>query len=200
MRLPFNFFGIMEIFVIRHTQVAVKNTCYGQSNVPLAATFAAEVAMYKNELPDKFDAVFCSPSERCRKLSNALNFDNVIFENALMEMNFGDWEGKKWNDIEQTKLDLWMKDFVNERPPNGENLLELFDRIKLFLDNLRQQKFDKILLITHAGVIRCIWAYLLEIPLQNIFKLTVGHNEILVCNLMSDKAFDRITMIRTKNK
>ncbi len=193
MRLPFNFCGFMEIFVIRHTQVAVKNTCYGQSNVSLADTFTAEVAQYKNDLPDGFDAVFCSPLERCRDLSNALNFDNIIFENTLMEMNFGDWEGKKWNDIEQAKLDVWMNDFVSEKTPNGENLLELFERVKLFLDNLRQQKFDKVLLITHAGVIRCLWAYLLEIPLQNIFKLPVGHNEIFICNLMTDKSFDSIT-------
>jgi alpha-ribazole phosphatase len=187
----------MEIYVIRHTQVAVKDTCYGQSNVPLADTFAEEAAKYKNDLLNifdaNFDAVFCSPLERCRDLSNALNYGNVTFENALMEMNFGDWEGKKWNDINQAKLDIWMNDFANEKTPNGENLLELFERVKLFLDNLRQQKFDKVLLITHAGVIRCIWAYLLEIPLQNIFRLPVGHNEIFVCNLMSDKTFDNIT-------
>jgi alpha-ribazole phosphatase len=193
MRLPFNFFGFMEIYVIRHTQVAVKDICYGQSNVPLADTFAAEAAQYKNDLPDKFDTVFCSPLERCKDLSNALGYENVTFENALMEMNFGDWEGKKWNDIEQAKLDVWMNDFVGEKTPNGENLLELFDRVRLFLDNLRQQKYDKVLLITHAGVIRCIWAYLLEIPLQNIFKLPVGHNEIFICNLMNDKTYDNIT-------
>jgi alpha-ribazole phosphatase len=193
MRLPFNFFGFMEIYVVRHTQVAVKDTCYGQSNVPLADTFTSEAAKYKNDLPDKFDAVFCSPLERCKHLSNALNYDNVIFENALMEMNFGDWEGKKWNDIEQAKLDVWMNDFEHEKTPNGENLLELFDRVRLFLDNLRQQKFDKVLLITHAGVIRCIWAYLLEIPLQNIFKLPVGHNEVFICNLMNDKLSESIT-------
>jgi alpha-ribazole phosphatase len=183
----------MEIFVIRHTQVAVKDTCYGQTNVPLAETFTAEVAQYKNDLPNDFDAVFCSPLERCKDLSNALGYDNIIFENALMEMNFGDWEGKKWNDIEQAKLDVWMNDFEHEKTPNGENLLQLFERVKMFLNNLRQQNFDKVLLVTHAGVIRCIWAYLLEIPLQNIFKLPVGHNEIFVCNLMSNKTLDSIT-------
>ena len=183
----------MEIFVIRHTQVAVKNICYGQTNVPLADTFAEEAAKYKNDLPDNFDAVFCSPSARCKELSKTLNYGNVIFENAIIEMNFGDWEGKKWNDIEQAQLDVWMNNFVSEKPPNGENLLELFERVKLFLDNLRQQKFDQVLLITHAGVIRCIWAYILEIPLQNIFKLPVGHGEIFICNLTDDKLPESIT-------
>ena len=63
-----------------------------------------------------------------------------------------------------------MADFVNVKTPNGENLLELAERVKLFLDELRNQQHNKVLLITHSGVIRCIWSYLLEIPLQNIFK------------------------------
>lgn len=186
----------MEIFVIRHTQVAVRDTCYGQSNVPLADTFLQEAAKYKNNLPEDFDAVFCSPLERCKDLANALNLQNIIFETALMEMNFGDWENQKWNDIEQAKLDIWMNDFTNEKPPNGENLLEVFDRVKVFSDSLRQQNFNKVLLITHAGIIRCFWAYLLEIPLQNIFKIPVGHNEILKFDLTNDAITDCIR--RTK--
>ena len=182
----------MEIFVIRHTQVAVKDTCYGRSNVPLAGTFPDEVAAFKKKLPHDFDAVFSSPTERCSNLSSKLGYHDVIFDDALQEMNFGDWEGKPWNDIRQAELDLWMNDFVAEKPPNGENLLDLFARVKVFFENLRQQTFDKVLIITHAGVIRCIWAYLLEIPLQNIFKLPVGHNEIFICNLPGDRVSESI--------
>lgn len=182
----------MEIYVIRHTKVARKDICYGQINVPLADSFLEEVAQFKNELPTDFEAIFCSPLLRCKNLAEELHFDNIIFENALMEINFGEWEGQTWNEIDQDKLNIWMQDFANEKPPQGENLLELFERVSLFLEKCRKMSHKKILLITHSGVIRCIWAYLLEIPLQNIFKIPVGHQEIFAFNLTSQKQTDSI--------
>ena len=51
---------------------------------------------------------------------------------------------------------------------------------------------EKVLLITHAGVIRCIWSYLLEIPVKNMFKIPVGFEEIFVFNLGEEKTYDSI--------
>lgn len=96
-----------------------------------------------------------------------------------MEMNFGDWEGKKWNQIDQIQLNTWMLDFVNVETPNGENLLNLFRRVSSILDELRNNPAQKVLLITHAGVIRCIFAYILDIPLHNLFKIPVEYQGIL---------------------
>ena len=187
----------MEVYVIRHTPVAIgKDTCYGQSNVPLAGTFLQDTEQYKKELPKDFDIVYCSPLIRCKELAKALQFENIFHENALMEMNFGDWENKKWNDLNQTELNNWMTDFVNIKTPNGENLLEFFERIKVFMDRLRLQEHKKVLLITHAGVMRCFWSYFLDIPLQNIFKIPVGHNEIFICNLTNNSNTDSIKRIK----
>ncbi len=183
----------MEVYVIRHTKVAVgRDTCYGQTDVPLADTFFQDIEYYKKELPKDFDIVYCSPLKRCKQLAEALHFTNVVFENALMEMNFGDWENKKWNSINPDEFHQWMNDFVHTRTLNGESLMDLFDRLKLFIDNLRPQPYKKVLLITHAGVIRCLWAYLLDIPLHNIFKLAVGYNDIFIFNLTNNKTTDHI--------
>lgn len=183
----------MEVYIIRHTPVAVgKDTCYGQSNVTLADTFLQDVTQFKDQLPKDFDVVFCSPLDRCKALTLQLEFENIQYCDALMEMNFGDWENKNWNDINQDELNNWMSDFVNIKIPNGENLIELFERVKQFLDNLRLQNHKKVLLVTHAGVIRCIWAYLLEIPLQNIFKIPCDHGQIITVNLATDNKYDSI--------
>jgi alpha-ribazole phosphatase len=48
------------------------------------------------------------------------------------------------------------------------------------------------MIVTHAGVIRCIWAYLLNIPLGDIFKLNVGYGEVLRCKLSPEPAADVI--------
>ncbi len=183
----------MEVYIIRHTPVAVgKDTCYGQTNVPLSGTFLQDVERIKSQLPTEFDAVYCSPLQRCSELAAALSFKNNINEKALMEMNFGDWENTKWNDINAIELDRWMNDFVNESTPNGESLQALYERSKTFFDDLRSLSHHKVLLITHAGVIRCLWAYLLAIPLQNIFKIPVGYNEVFVINLTKNAITDAI--------
>lgn len=186
----------MEVYVIRHTPVAVgKDTCYGQSDVSLAESFPKDVTYYETQLPSDFDVVCCSPLKRCTDLASALKFQNIRIENALLEMNFGDWENKKWEDLNVAELNNWMADFVNVKTPNGENLVELAERVKLFLDELRNQQYKKVLLITHSGVIRCIWAYLLEIPLQNIFKLNVDYFQVLLFNLQGEKQLDSIKRI-----
>jgi len=183
----------MEVYVIRHTPVTLgKNMCYGQSDVPLADSFDKDVEIYKNQLPTRFDKVYSSPSPRCKALVSALQYPNVAFHNSLHELNFGDWENRKWDEINLDELNHWMADFVNVKPPNGENLSELFQRVKLFFDDLRQKKHKRILLVTHAGVIRCFWAYLLEIPLKNVFKIPVGYHEIFVCKLTEHAANDAI--------
>ncbi len=174
----------MEVYVVRHTAVKVeKDLCYGQMEVPLADTFAEEARYLQSKLPDSFDAVYCSPLQRCHRLAQEFPYKNIFYEKALMEMNFGKWEGKKWNEINQEELHKWMEDFVNISAPSGENLLGLYERVSDFMNSLRTKDYQKVLLITHAGVIRCLWAYLLEIPLLNIFKIPVAYGEVFAFSL-----------------
>lgn len=185
----------MEIYIIRHTAVAVeKDICYGQSDVDLAMSFADEVGMFEKALPKDFDAVYSSPLSRCKNLAKALGYQNIALDNALMEMNFGDWEMQKWNAIDAAKLQAWMDDFVNIKASNGENLLDVFARVENFITTLLAQNHKKVLIVTHAGIIRCFWAYILEIPLKNIFRIPVKHNEIFACQLNKDFS----TIISTK--
>jgi alpha-ribazole phosphatase len=183
----------MEIYIIRHTSVAAGTQfCYGQSDVPLADSFAEEVAKFKQELPTDFDAIYCSTLDRCKQLATALQLQDVSYETQLQEMNFGDWEGVEWAKINQEILNTWMQDFVNINTPNGENLQELYNRVQLFFDELRHQNHKKVLIITHAGVIRCVWSYLLEVPLKNVFKIPVKHGEFFVCKITENKDYDSI--------
>ena len=85
-----------------------------------------------------------------------------------------------------------MEDFVNIAAPNGENVLNLYSRVESFLNELKSKPFENLLLITHSGVIRCIWVYLLQLPLANMFKIPIGFGEILVANLNIDKTLDSI--------
>ena len=182
----------MEVYLVRHTQVNVaKDICYGQSDLDLADTFKKEFHLIKAKLPENFDAVYSSPLKRCKQL--ALQFSkNIITSDDLVEMHFGDWEMQKWDKINRSDLDTWGNNFIHISPPNGENFISLYNRVTLFFEMLRQKNYNKVLVITHAGVIRCCWTYLLEIPLANIFKIRVNYGGILHFKLAKDRQFDLI--------
>lgn len=183
----------MEIHVIRHTAVDVpKGVCYGQSDVALAATAPQDIAAVIAKLPNEFEQVYSSPSSRCALLAAQLSTPDVAYRPDLMEMNFGEWENKKWDELDQVLLGNWMNDFVTTKTPSGENLEDLFERVNAFISMLRRQDFNKVAIVTHAGVIRCMWASILEIPLHNIFKIPVNYGSGIVINLGKDKAYDQI--------
>ncbi|MEA5461858.1 alpha-ribazole phosphatase [Arcicella sp. LKC2W] len=183
----------MEIYIIRHTEVELgKSVCYGQSNPPLADTFLEDVALLKAKLPTDFDGVYSSPLLRCKLLAAELCSRHVQFDDALMELNFGTWEGKSWNEIPFSELNPWMIDFVNVAPPEGESLVNMHARISSFIESLRIKPHQKVLIITHAGVIRNIFSHILNIPLNNIFKLSIAYGEVFRIRLEKDNSMDKI--------
>ncbi|WP_430612668.1 alpha-ribazole phosphatase [Flavobacterium sp. JP2137] len=183
----------MEIYVIRHTEVSVPaGSCYGQTDVPLTAQADEQIQAVVQQLPTDFDQVISSPLTRCRLLAAQISAVDRNVDDRLMEMNFGQWENQTWDDLDSEPLRLWMEDFVYTKTPSGESLEELYLRVEDFVEQLRLQDYKKIALVTHAGVIRCIWAYLLEIPLHNIFKIPVVYGETLVVKLGEDKNRDQL--------
>ena len=164
----------MEIYLIRHTAPLItKGMIYGRTNVPLAESFEDEKQRVLSQLPALLDAVYSSPSIRCTQLAAALS-TNYLVDEALYELNFGDWEGETWDTIDRAASETWMNDFVNLAPPNGETMLEMETRVLKFWDNLLQSRLAHVALVTHAGVIRILLAKQQSIALKDSFSIQVG--------------------------
>jgi alpha-ribazole phosphatase len=178
----------MEIYLIRHTTPLLeKGVCYGQSDIPLASTWETEMKKLMETLPSQLDAVYTSPASRCSRLAQLLNSKTTLkTDERLKEMNFGEWELKKWDELEQTALQAWMEDFVNTRVPKGENFTDLHLRVQQFIDQLLAEKHSHIAIVTHAGVIRSFVAHILEIPLQLAFRIRVDYSSITKIHLQKD--------------
>lgn len=182
----------MDLYLIRHTRLAIApDVCYGQSEIELADTFDDELATIRARLPPGFDFIYSSPSRRCTQLAECLG-KSLETDARLLEYHFGDWEFERWDAIDRDALDAWTKDFVHRRPPNGDNLVELSARVGEFVDALRRQRHQRVLVVTHAGVIRCIVSRLLQIPLQQIFKLQVGYGMPLRVRLGAKAELDQV--------
>ncbi len=170
---------------------STKGMCYGQSEVALAENYAQEIQQINTLLPKSFDAVYTSPLKRCTILAEQISNSLVIEDERLMEIYFGDWEGKLWNDLKGEDVTNWMNDFVRVQPPGGESLERLYDRVRSFLDDLRQQPYEQVVIVTHAGVLRCIWSHLIGVPLSNIFKIKVDYGQVDQFILHENPALDQ---------
>ena len=174
----------MNLYLIRHTKVALKaGICYGQSDIELADTFNDEVEEIKVQLSDiKFDKIFSSPLTRCKILSKYLFGANIIYDNRLKELNFGDWEMQEWDKINHPLIDRWMTDFVNTHCPNGESFVDLNMRVSSFLKNIKGKEFNNVGIITHSGVMRSILTQHENEDLKNAFKRDINYGEVIKLN------------------
>jgi alpha-ribazole phosphatase len=166
----------MEIYLIRHTKPLIESgICYGQTDVPVDEVFFAEQAeQIVSQLPNKIAAIYSSPLSRCSRLAKYIQREKnpavkIMNDGLLMEMNFGIWENKKWNDLDQEELDIWMKDFVNKPTPGGENYIDLFARAVQSFEQISKNNLPAIV-VTHSGVIRSILSYVTGTTLKDSFE------------------------------
>lgn len=169
----------MELILIRHTTPAIeKGICYGQSDLDVTDSFESELEPILEEVGKQL-RVYSSPLKRCRLLAERIG-DEVVLDDLLMEMNFGDWELKLWNDIPHKEIQPWYDDYLNVRSTNGESLVDLTNRVKLFLAELVSRNENKsIVIVTHAGVIRVINGIINRIPSDEIFDLKLHYGQVV---------------------
>jgi alpha-ribazole phosphatase len=174
----------MEVYLVRHTEtVCKKGICYGQSDVGILEPYDTVFESILNQLPQ--DAIlYSSPLQRCAILAKHIqkntNIDSIIEDSRLMEMNFGDWELKSWNDIPREVLDPWMEDFVTVNVPNGESFVDLDYRVREFLDNDISKGHTKpVIIVAHSGVIRSILCRINNLPLQEAFKTPLDYGAVI---------------------
>jgi alpha-ribazole phosphatase len=172
----------MKAVLIRHTRVEIPpEVCYGRSDVPLAATFLAEAASVRATLPWTPVVVWTSPAERCRRLAGQLGVAAVRIDDRLQELDFGQWEGRRWEDFRGAQSEAWANDPWSVRPPGGETTAELCDRVREFRADLIAEDCTRVAIVTHAGVIRAWRSIAADKPLQDCFSEKIGWGAVELC-------------------
>lgn len=174
----------MEIYLVRHTEtICEKGICYGQSDVGLAEPFDSVFENIVSQLPTEAK-LYSSPLKRCVILAEYIqkNIKSISLQKdqRLMEMNFGDWELKNWNEIPPEELNPWMEDFVNIGVSNGESFIELHQRVGDFLAELNStEKTNPIIIVAHAGIIRSMLCHQSSLPLKDAFNNKVDFGQVI---------------------
>lgn len=180
----------MEVHLIRHTTVSLeKGICYGQSDVGVASTFMDELAHIKSKLDTDYDCIISSSLGRCVQLAENLTLGEVKQDDRLKEINFGNWELKTWNEIDQEEIARWHDSLVSYNVHGGESLTQLQQRVHDFIEDLLKQHHKKVLIVAHAGVIRLFYQFILEFSLKNTMKYPVDFGQVHKMFLSEDPTF-----------
>ena len=176
----------MELYLIRHlkTNSTKVGAFYGATDLDLAEPISHEPC----ELSQAFK-LYSSPLKRCRKTAeHFFSGQEVEFIEQAREVDFGAWEGMTFEEISMQSPDLveaWMND-ETFCFPQGESLKDFEKRIQELAKNLVKSGHERIILVSHGGVIRHLicgflglsfkQSLLFQVDLASLTKLQIFEN------------------------
>ena len=169
----------VAITLFRHglTKWNEKKAYIGSTDLPLSKQGKADLNLVTTE---EHQLIFSSPMKRCIQTVDQL-FPNktAIPIQEFREIDFGDWEGKTYNELKEVQLYRnWLDDPFDVTPPHGESLNDFklrveqgFEKVK---DVINKNAYSKIAIVTHGGVIRQLLSMLSGQP-ESFFQWQVPH-------------------------
>lgn len=168
----------MQVYLIRHPEPQVAlGICYGQLDLP-ALDVDETADLLRQQLPAGLPLI-SSPLLRCRMLADALH-PSPRFDDRLMEMNFGEWEGRHWDDMGREALNDWAADLLNHAPPGGESVTMLQARSVACLNALAAEGLPACIVVAHAGVMRSAVGHARGLPSTEWTQLKFGYGECVM--------------------
>lgn len=154
----------MELIVVRHgvTNSNIKGITNGQIDESLTKEGKKQAIALSERLKSKnIDIIYSSPLKRAsltalpiaEKIGKEINIDH-----RLIEVSFGSFEGKPNAELvkvlgsDARKLfNEYVYDFT---PYGGESSVQVEKRVRSFFDELKDQSYKTVLIVTHGGIVR----------------------------------------------
>jgi len=182
---------------LRHGEVQGGAYYRGSTDDPLTNTGWQQ--MKHTVAGREWDVIISSPLLRCvefaQQLKNQTNIP-LFIEPNWQEIDFGDWEGKTAKQINADELMLFYQNPISNTPKNAEPLNIFLNRINLAWEKLLEEHEGKqILVISHAGVIRCLFKLFLNLPANKLFNLQLDHASLTQFQCFNDKPANFISLV-----
>ncbi|MEA3276867.1 MAG: alpha-ribazole phosphatase family protein [Pseudomonadota bacterium] len=126
--------------------------------------------------------VITSPLARCREFATHLASGYglpLAVEQELREVGMGSWEGRTPRQVQTEhpeEFEAFYRDPVNRRPPGGESLASLEERVGRAYDTAVATHPDRhLLLVVHAGVMRALVGRVLGAQPARWYRLRIDY-------------------------
>ena len=146
----------MTLWLVRHgdTEWSEQGRLCGWADPPLSPAGIEQAARLHTRLRHRrFEAAWSSDLTRASEFAR-LSFGEARPDVRLREIDFGDLEGKTWDELDEETQAALMR-FEGFTAPGGESVETLRERVLGFLGDLGP---GSQLIFTHGGVIRLLQA------------------------------------------
>ncbi len=140
-----------------------------------------------------WDRLVSSPLQRCARFAEELGARlnlPVSLEQDLQELHFGAWEGQSAVQLMETDaeaLGLFWADPYSFTPPDGEPVEAFSQRVRDAVLRLHQlYAGQRVLLISHGGVMRLLLAQARGLPREQLLNVEVGHGGLFSLRVEAD--------------
>lgn len=177
--------------LLRHGQVATPNLFCAPVNEPLGIPGWKQLTVATQN--GQWDVIISSPTRRChdfaRLLAQRMKCDFVV-EPMFGEMNFGHWIGQTqtalWEKYPELMQQLWSQP-RRFNAPGGERMEDFINRVTYAWKQTQlQYAGQRVLILTHAGVIRVILSTVLEIIYQKSLRFEVDYAQFSRIHIYPD--------------
>ena len=149
-----------NLAILRHgiTDWNLEGKIQGRTDIPLNEN--GKNTLSSLTVPSLFQKVqwITSPLRRARETAKILDLEETRTDIRLIEMNWGEWEGKKLKDLRGQHA-VSMSENENRgldmQPPGGETPRDVQDRLKPLLQEIGKSN-KTVGAVSHKGVIRAL--------------------------------------------
>ncbi len=180
------------IYFLRHGQTDwnAQGRLQGRLDIPLNATGRGQARRNGGVLTDLIEApttmtYIASPLMRTRQTMEiarealGLPPDGFAVDDRLLEINFGEWEGKTWAGIKSDSPEDYRArtaDGFNHAVPGGESYAMVTARVASWLADVTAPT----VVVSHGGIMRCLRGHVLGLPDAAILHLEVPQDRVML--------------------
>lgn len=150
----------MKLYIVRHGEVphnALKQ--YNNENEDLNENGIKQANELKEKIKNiNYDIIISSPLLRAKHTAQIINVNNkkILINDKLKERDPGDLSGKP---LTVTNRDEYWNYNTTIRYDTSENIREFFKRIYNFLEDLKKEDYESVLIVAHSGVSKAFNGY-----------------------------------------
>lgn len=195
---------MVKLILVRHALTVdnQKSRLSGHIDSSVSEEGKEQIDKITNYLKDfDIDKIYTTTSSRTKdtvkKLSELKSIE-IIEKESLKEISFGDFEGLTFKEIENRypeEFQDMIKKGYEYKYPNGESLIDSYNRVCIELDNIISNNDNRTILIcSHGGTIRNIITYLISNSYKYHWNFKIDNGSVTILEIQ-----DGFTVITTMN-